>query len=142
MELVLYKTTSQHNVIGKVLTSAKTYNINLKKTEPIESPHIRVTVQGELSGYNYAYLPYFKRYYFIDNVERGNYVLVDLYLSVDVLESYKNDILHSQAIITKSSKKTLFSQGATTSADNEVLQYDSDTELPETSTIVLATIGG
>lgn len=142
MELILYKTTDPHNVIGKKLTDPKEYNINLKRSESIQSPHIIVTVNGELQGYNYAYIEFFKRYYFIEKKERGNRQLVDLYLNVDVLESFKNDILASDSVITKASKPTFLDQGLNTSTKDEVFKYESDTTMPKTSTMVLTTIGG
>lgn len=95
MELVLYKTNSERNVINKELTDSVSLDIKLKRDELIESPRISCNRFEGIEEYNYAYIPKFERYYFIVDVEVLNKKIVSLRLHTDVLETYKTDILNS-----------------------------------------------
>lgn len=95
MELILYKTNSDRNVINKTLTEPMSIDIKLKRDELVESPRISCSRFVGVEDYNYAYIPKFERYYFIVDVEILNKKIVRLRLNTDVLETYKNDILNS-----------------------------------------------
>lgn len=57
-------------------------------------------------SYNYCYIPYFGRYYFVTDVIRKNGNVVEFNLKVDVLKTYANDILESsQRVIRQESNK-------------------------------------
>ena len=90
MELILYKTTNDRNVINKELTDPKSLDIKLKRDELVESPNISCNRFEGIEEYNYAYIPNFERYYFIVDVEVLNKRINRLRLHTDVLETYKN----------------------------------------------------
>lgn len=94
MQVTFYKTTDNKNVINKVLTSPLTINLNIKEDNPDYAPVLKMVT--DVTGYNYCHIPFFNRFYFVDRVERkGQIILVGL--SCDVLETYKADILASNA---------------------------------------------
>ena len=94
MQVTLYKTTDNKNVINKVLTNPLTINLNIKEDNPDYAPVLKMVT--DVTGYNYCHIPFFNRFYFVDRVERkGQIILVGL--SCDVLETYKDDILASNA---------------------------------------------
>lgn len=94
MQVTFYKTTDNKNVINKVLTSPLTINLNIKEDNPDYAPVLKMVT--DVTGYNYCHIPFFNRFYFVDRVERkGQIILVGL--SCDVLETYKDDILASNA---------------------------------------------
>lgn len=95
MELILYKTNSDRNVINKELIDPKSLDIKLKRDELVESPNISCNRFEGIENYNYAYIPNFERYYFIVDVEILNKRISRLRLHTDVLETYKTDILNS-----------------------------------------------
>lgn len=95
MELILYKTNSDRNVINKTLSEPTSLDIKLKRDELIETPRISCNRFEGVEDYNYAYIPKFERYYFIVDVEILNKKIVRLRLNTDVLETYKTDILNS-----------------------------------------------
>lgn len=103
MEIRLYFTTSPDNRMTKYLTNASIMQGNLRDVSNVVNPVILIERNIEqLSGlYNYAYIPEFKRYYFITEMQsyRNNFVLLSL--SVDVLYSFKNQILDNVAIVDK-----------------------------------------
>ena len=94
MQVTFYKTTDNKNVINKVLTNPLTINLNIKEDNPDFAPVLKMIT--DVTGYNYCHIPFFNRFYFVDRVERkGRIILVGL--SCDVLETYKDDILTSNA---------------------------------------------
>lgn len=94
MQVTFYKTTDNKNVINKVLTNPLTINLNIKEDNPDYAPVLKMVT--DVTGYNYCHIPFFNRFYFVDRVERkGQIILVGL--SCDVLETYKADILASNA---------------------------------------------
>ena len=139
MELILYNVKDAHNVIGKTLNEVSRVNITMKKTEDIEKPTIVLTDTG--TTYNYARIPFFNRYYFIDEFKRGTNGLITLALSVDVLETYKDDILNSPATI--SAKTGLGYQDGVVQVDSRknITVVKSDITLPEANSIILTTVG-
>lgn len=93
MDLVLYRTLDDNNVINKTLTDGVTVNINLKRDTDIVNPEI--VLSGDFRGVNYAHIPDLNRYYFIESIEQLNLHLVKLSLKCDVLETYKTAILNT-----------------------------------------------
>ena len=107
MEIRLYHTTSPDNRMVKYLTNASVMQGNLRDTSNIVNPII--LVERDLTQmadvYNYAYIPEFRRYYFITDMQsyRNNFVLLSL--SVDVLFSFRNEILNNVAIVDKAQQE-------------------------------------
>ena len=95
MELILYKTNSERNVINKELLEPVSLQIKLKRSELIVSPNITCKSFEGIKEYNYAYISKFERYYFIQDMEILNRQITRLRLYTDVLETYKIDILNS-----------------------------------------------
>lgn len=94
MLVTFYKTLDSKNVVNKTLTNPISFNLKLREINEVISPVLRMS--NDISAYNYCHIPYFNRYYFVERIERqGKLFLVGLYC--DVLESYKNDILTSNA---------------------------------------------
>ena len=54
---------------------------------------------NNLTGFNYAYIPIFNRYYYIENIESYRTGLWIVKMKVDVLESHKASILNLDCII-------------------------------------------
>lgn len=143
MDLYLYKTTDASNVIGKTLTDEKHLNINLKKSEPIESPVLRLTIFNGIQTFNYAEIPFLHRKYFIEKCELGNLNIATLTLTVDVLETYKDDILKSNALITHKTGLGYADTSVTVDSRKDVELYKSGVTIDKTkTTTLLTTVGG
>lgn len=145
MELKLYHTLDNENVINKTLTLIHTMRIRLKDTVSITNP---ILILSEVAGVNYfrcnyCYLSEFNRYYFIRDIELMSTKNYKLQLEVDVLESFKEDILNSYAEI-----KRPLQQGDFVYINNimdvrkEIDIYESAKSLTNQKNIVLSTIGG
>ena len=98
MDINLYYNSSENNKIGKALSNRRTLEGSLKDATNVISPEIMVKANS-VTGYNYAYIPLFNRYYFIEEVTSYRTGLWIIKLQVDVLESFKTDILSLKAII-------------------------------------------
>lgn len=83
-----------------------TFNCAIKTPSSITNPIIEIgsTEKDFKPFYNYAYIEKFNRYYYITNItyDIGYWTLI---LSVDVLGTYKNDILNSRQYVKRSSSQ-------------------------------------
>ena len=106
MKLYLYNIQDSNNVINKTLKNAYELDIILKRDVNIINPELILSTLDNIdySNYNYAHIPELKRYYFIDQVINLNSKLWQLNLECDVLESFKNDILNSNAVFNRGIK--------------------------------------
>ena len=95
IDLILYSINDGDNVINKNLINGVTIPINLKQGFDVINPDI--VLNGDYRGFNYAHIPSLNRFYFINSVEQLNLRLVKLNMTCDVLETYKADILNSNA---------------------------------------------
>lgn len=141
MKMYLYHVNDAENVINKTLVNGLEIDINLKASVDIVNPEI--VLNGDFRGYNYAHLPDLNRYYFIDRIEQLNLKLVKLNLSCDVLETYKDDILNSNARFKRNIKNGDY-QNISIDYSNQTIStnYNSDGLPMDGSTMIISTIGG
>ena len=141
MKMYLYHVNDAENVINKTLVNGLELDINLKSSVDIVNPEI--VLNGDFRGYNYAHLPDLNRYYFIDRIEQLNLKLVKLNLSCDVLETYKADILNSNARFKRNIKNGDY-QNISIDYSNQTIStnYNSDGLPMDGNTMIISTIGG
>ena len=102
MEIILYNTTSEKNEINKSLSNTATFIGTLRDMTSVLSPEINIESSSNLSAYNYCHISDFGRYYFIKDVKSVRNDLWRISLKVDVLMSFKVDILASHGILKHS----------------------------------------
>ena len=102
MEVILYRNSSENNVIGKSLAQIKSVEANLKNDVSIINPTLVLNYTANILDSNYCFIPKFNRYYFIDEIVpiTGDRCIVKC--RVDVLESFKEDIKSLTVILDKS----------------------------------------
>ena len=98
MEIHLYVNSSEKNQLGKTLSSELVLTGNLRDEASVTNPVILIQADN-VSGYNYAYVKEFNRYYFIRNMVSVRTGLWRIELSVDVLESFKSEIKKLSVIL-------------------------------------------
>lgn len=103
MQIKLYKNLSEANTIGKSLTQESVRTGTLKDGCSVLSPSVVLTGEN-LSGFNYAYIPEFSRYYFIKEITSVKSGLWEISMRVDVLETYKDSIKANTAILKRQEK--------------------------------------
>ena len=101
MEVILYKNSSENNVIGKSLAQIKSVECNLKNDVSVINPTLVLAYTANILNSNYCFIPKFNRYYFIDEIVpiTGDRCVVKC--RVDVLESFKEDIKSLTVILDK-----------------------------------------
>ena len=103
MTLVLYKTQDEKNKLNKNLSQIASLTGTLRSECSIINPIL--DIQADLIEGNYIYINEFKRYYFIDEIISLRNGYWEVHCSVDVLMSYKNNILQLKGILSRSSNK-------------------------------------
>ena len=104
MEVVLYTYTKRENSTA-LPNSGTNFNCNLKADCSIISPRITIQTRNNPTGFNYAYIISFGRYYFIsDWVYSPGYW--EAYLKIDVLASWRSDILNSTQYVLRSASNS------------------------------------
>lgn len=106
MNITLYKTKSANNVISKKLVSEKNLGNSciLADNTSVTNPTViigGINTLDNISDYNYAYIPQCHRYYYINDIIALSGGRVKLLLNVDVLMSFKSDILNSTQLVTR-----------------------------------------
>lgn len=143
MLLTLYKTLDGGNVINKVLTDPTDFNINLKRDVDIINPSLLMV---ELTGvdykeFNYAHIPELGRFYFIRGVDSVNASLWRLDCECDYLETYKLDILNSQASYKRPIKSGDYGTVSPDLTGREIINdFTSDVVLELADNSILSTI--
>ena len=109
MQINLFTCTAERNRVDKTnymsnrfvlegafraATSALNLEIDIQKTNPLTY------------NYNYMYIEEFGRYYFIDEIISVRTNIWTIKATVDVLMSFKNDILSSDVILDKVEDET------------------------------------
>lgn len=103
MKIQLLYNTEDNRKIRKTPRGGVTLTGELTLETSISQPVIDVET-STVPRYNYAYIPDFCRYYYIDSKENVGFNLWRLHLTVDVLMSFKRDILGLYAVIDKSAQ--------------------------------------
>lgn len=103
MNIKFYKTKDPLNKIDKTITDELTKTGKLLDDCSIIRP--RVTFAFNPTAYNYAYIPDFGRYYFIDEIINKSNDLWEVSFKVDPLKSFASEIKASQCVVAKSSSK-------------------------------------
>lgn len=148
MDIFLYKTESASNVVNKNLEEVAHYtDVRLLDDTSILTPTIEVresTIIDDLWTINYFYIPKFKRYYFVtDAVATAGMFRISG--RVDVLRSYKSEILISSQIISRQEKlqdRYLHDSMIPISDKQEVIEAEfGETFDDENSLFILITTG-
>lgn len=100
MVVNLMKNSSPHNAVNKVVTNVMTLDVMLKNPTDVLNPTIIVVGTG-VTGYNYAQIPDFGRYYFLGEPITRNENTVEIELSVDPLFSFAGEIRANSGVVDR-----------------------------------------
>ena len=92
MIVKIYNNKSNENIVNKKIEEVQEISFEFKDDSDITNPIL--ILQSYKSG-NYCFIPELKRYYFIDRIELMNGGFYKLYLEIDVLMSYKDEIINA-----------------------------------------------
>ena len=113
MNIKLYTYTNEKNAIEKKTTQLADLTGDLRSEVDILNPVVTVEIDGTdltqteiLTKANYAYIADFGRYYFITGIKGVGKGLAEISMHVDVLYSWKTQILAQSCVIARSEKPT------------------------------------
>ena len=100
MTIQLCNTADETNVINKTIATVDTVTATIKGNSSIINPTLILEYKTPLIGVNYVFIPDWNRYYFVRDmrVATGGRYEIDLY--VDVLQSFKEQILKCGVILS------------------------------------------
>lgn len=105
LSIQLMNNSSPVEKIGKELTAGGTYQCSLKEDTSVLNPIIIIKTSDPVYSYNYMYISDFGRYYFIDDIKSVNNNIWEVHAHVDVLETYKTQILTNSAVVARQQNK-------------------------------------
>lgn len=102
MEVKFYHNASDDRTVNKDLLEETVFEGVLRDESDIMNPIIRFD-SADVIRFNFCYIPDFQRYYFVKSVNAYRRNLYDVTMSVDVLMSFRGDIVQLTGIIDKQS---------------------------------------
>ena len=106
MEIKFYNMSCEKNKINKTSYLLNEYICegNLVDGTSYIRPSIRIQIEN--FGYNYVIIPQFGRAYFVDNITVERTMMFRVDLVVDVLYTYRTNILNQTALINRTTNDT------------------------------------
>lgn len=143
MEVIFYTTNSQPNMLHKILKNPLSVEVKLKDDFEILNPTL-ILQRPFVFLPNYCYIPHLNRYYYITNITTTNRQIQIIELKIDVLMSWKTNILDSYAYLTRQSE---YNRYYNSNYDSEVRKQTdiikSNVSIDTTQkSIIICTIGG
>lgn len=150
----IFKTNSAPNVVNKVLTEVVAFDeVIFKEETSLLNPTIIINGVSNSSSYNiedigtsnYFSIPKVNRYYFITDITMMSGGRVAITGKVDVLMSFKTDIIGSTQLIVRQEKKTnnfLIDTEIPLSSKKQVIEHEFGESIVDSGYYILAVNGG
>lgn len=145
MKLNLYNTKEPSNKIGKDLTDPVTLDVQLRKDfDPINPSLMLASPEDDsINNYNYFEIEELGKFYFIISKIRVTQKIWNIGGRIDVLETYKDDILNSKARFRRKIEEGDYSPADLEAKEKATIKtYESDKGFEGDPTIILTTLGG
>ena len=106
-KITLYNFNKKANSTARPQIVGSSYNCSIKNVDSILTPVVELadtTGNNKIPLFNYAYIPSFKRYYFIDDISYsvGTW---SISMHCDVLGTYRDDIYDSRQYVSRSASQ-------------------------------------
>lgn len=104
MTITLFTTKSERNQVNKTLENQLDLSGQLRDKCSIMSPVVTISKDISIRDFNYAYIPDFARFYYIDDIVGERNGIVTLSMSVDVLMTYRSQLQKCKVIVSRQQK--------------------------------------
>lgn len=103
MQIELYTNFSDNRYLSKNITLINTVDCAIKDKCPVETPKIVLTnmLGSSINRCNYAYVPQWGRYYYVQNINVDTGGRIELELKVDVLMTYAGQIRTINTVVDR-----------------------------------------
>lgn len=144
MDVNFYINKSSNNSVNKILELISKINVNFKNDLDISSPEIKLLLNDlDFNKINYVEIPELERFYFIERFARINNRMGIIYLNCDLLSSFKDDIINSNALFMRSIKNGDYVNIQETSKYTQTVRtVRSDYIYNEGETLILTSVRG
>lgn len=141
MVVNFYHLTFNRNHVVKTVGTPVVLTVSIKDPCDLHDPVLRLVHDASHMQFNYAYIPDFGRYYYVDPPELDG--KEDIFaLHVDVLMSYSNDIKNSNVIASRSNfNNKQFDDNMVKPETDKFIEYRQLSQ-PLTGETYVAIIGG
>lgn len=103
MIVKLYKCSDDINIFNKTYTNEIAVDCISYDVQSVITPHIKLIYNNNLLSYNYVVM--LNRYYKIVDFTLNNDNSITLHLSIDVLATYKNQLLNCNCVVIRTGDK-------------------------------------
>lgn len=102
--VIFLKLESDKNTIGKTWSQEETDIVTIEGKMLFDKDILKPSfiVSGNFSEFNYAYIPVFNRFYYIDTMQVKTGSMMEISFVCDVLQSFATDIKKNYAILERS----------------------------------------
>lgn len=140
----LYKCKDDRRKINKTLEDEIEIPVDFNRSMNFSNGEI--ILQGNIftfSEYNYIYLPYFKRYFFVEGIEATRNNLIKFFIKTDVLMTYKDSIVQIEATSIKSDEYEPYYKGLNlpVKVKEQYRKLTFDNPFNENGEIILVALG-
>ena len=105
MNITLYKNSAKPYLVDKTNHLTFIDNLNGEIRDETSIIDMVMTIEyNKVPNFNYVYISSFKRYYYVTNIVSIRTNLWEIHLSVDVLMTYKNELLNCTAFVDRNEK--------------------------------------
>lgn len=142
MIITFYETYSSFNTVDKILTHNVDYEIDFLDDVNVVYPIVTIKMDTILIS-NYVFISALDRYYFIESYDFLENGLYKVSLKIDVLMTYKVDILNSKntAVLNSNVEKYYGGDNLVKNRKEVNLYYSDVTFASNKSDTILATTG-
>lgn len=144
IKIKTYVYDGEPNRVNKTLQENNEYTGVLNMTFNVLNPIIRFRTRTPVT-FNYVYIESLNRYYFVSEIEQNGDICT-VRLRVDVLQTYKENILASSATLAMGNNINKFVSNRTNIYDvrpkTKKINFPNNGLLNETGTIVMITLKG
>ena len=145
MEVKFFYNQSDARAINKRLIAGSEFSGQARDSCDVMNPVILFDNQGVLR-YNYAYIEEFQRYYSVVNKTCFREGLWEIEFAVDVLMSFRNDIINLNVVVDKQSMQEIgneYIDDGSLVAENVMFQtvYNFSNGFNDTAEYILITAG-
>ena len=143
MDIILYNTSSRNNEINKLLFNEALYSCYLYNDVGVYNPVIELESDIIIDN-NFAFIPEFKKFYYVNDITINSDIRYTLTLDIDVLMSYKTEILEGTGVLIKTNGDELSfipSPDYVQSNKHKTDIYYSDVELINNNSNIIVTWG-
>ena len=106
----LYKNSSPRNSFYPSLAKIRSLDGTLREESSLLNPRIRLRINdvSDLRNVNYMYIKEFGRYYYMTDIVSLRNNLIEISGHVDVLSTYRSQILANDAILARAGKSNSY----------------------------------